>query len=323
VTGPGGDGAHEADSRSYPRYTLDDFHADLLPDDAWHHRAGPFEALGQRFIFRCTEHLLADLLADLFHCLASDTELGAAIYSIRSPTPELVGAVHRDDELIGTGWRESSIMNHLIWAVNRQVVERSLDHLLLHAAAADRGGIAVVLPAPMESGKTTLVTGLIDRGFGYLTDEAAAIDDRLIVRGYAKPLSIDRGSWNVLAHHRPDLQNSLAPYFEQQWQIAPHRVAPVVERSPLAALIFPRYEQGVPLRAERLSPGQVVAALVPCAFSLPDTPLAAPHLRLLARIASTVPAISIVYDDLASACDQVHRVISRVRPDDASENGTV
>ena len=114
----------------------------------------------------------------------------------------------------------SSALRHLFWDVNRNVVERTRDLLLFHASAVEHRGRAVVFPAPMGSGKTTLVSGLLQRGARYVTDEAVALDPSdLKIRPYPKPLSIESGSWDVLSDLRPRVDASLEPFLEAGWYV--------------------------------------------------------------------------------------------------------
>ena len=76
--------------------------------------------------------------------------------------------------------------------------------MLVHAGAVEWDGHAALFPAPMESGKTTLVAGLVRAGARYLSDEAAAIDpETLLVHPFPKSLTIGAGSWEVLADLAP------------------------------------------------------------------------------------------------------------------------
>ena len=65
-----------------------------------------------------------------------------------------------------------------LWHVHTEAIRHTGDFLLVHAGAvrtpSGRGDAA--LPAQPESGKSTLTLGLVQAGFGYLSDEAAAID---------------------------------------------------------------------------------------------------------------------------------------------------
>ena len=95
-------------------------------------------------------------------------------------------------------------LDYLVWDVNRRVVEASGGHLLLHAAAATRNGLAVVVPAVSGGGKSTLVAALVDAGFDYLTDEIVAIEPASTrVGGYRKAIGLKEGSWPLVPASAP------------------------------------------------------------------------------------------------------------------------
>ncbi|MDQ2777977.1 MAG: HprK-related kinase A [Pseudomonadota bacterium] len=66
----------------------------------------------------------------------------------------------------------------LEWALNWCLSSRAHDHLNLHAAALERGGRVLILPAPPGSGKSTLCAGLTLRGWRLLSDELALLSPR-------------------------------------------------------------------------------------------------------------------------------------------------
>ena len=66
--------------------------------------------------------------------------------------------------------------------------------VVLHAGAVEISGGAVVMPGASNSGKSTLVAQLLERGHAYLSDEAVPIEsETLRVRPFPKSLCIDRG----------------------------------------------------------------------------------------------------------------------------------
>ena len=279
------------------------------------HVAGPFMAFDQRFVIRCSDPALAGFLRELYAPMAlmstvtedaASPDPTAAIYLVAAPTGNRDGYVSRDGVRIGSSPRRARVLGYLQWAINRQVIGCSADErLILHASAAEHDGMAVVIPAVMESGKTTLVTGLLDRGLGYLTDEAVAVSEQLRVEGYRKPLSIDPGSFEVLAHHRPELPENLSGYLDDQWQIAAHQIGPVVAESRLGLLVFPTYVRGAATSFERLSPASVVALAAPCTFGPEGEPIGLARLQRLASIAAQVPAYRLISGYLDEACTAV------------------
>lgn len=59
----------------------------------------------------------------------------------------------------------------LEWGLNWCIASTSHNWLLLHSAAVERDGKAVIFPALPGSGKSTLCSGLINRGWRLLSDE--------------------------------------------------------------------------------------------------------------------------------------------------------
>jgi hypothetical protein len=272
------------------------------------HLAGPFACFGQRWRISCDDRALTRLVAELYApMLVAAGSTGPTItYRITVAAGDRPWEVFRDGELLGRGVRPERLLGKLMWAVNRQVIDLSDRNLLLHAAAAaDADGRVVLLPAPMESGKTTLVTGLLDRGLQYLTDEAAAVDPDLTVRGFAKPLSIDDGSWSVLAHHVPDLPDAIAGYMDHQWQIPPQRFTTVVPHGTLAMIVLPSYRAGAETTITRLTPVAALDLIRASTFGPQDEPLTAATMTRLAGVVAAVPCYELRTGDLAEACAAV------------------
>ncbi len=294
-----------------------------LADAAWLPPLGPYACFGQRWWLRTTDPALASMLADLFASFAcarrEDDEPSAPVYGILPVSAHGRGAVERDGELMRSRNSASGLLRHLIWLINRQVIDASLDRLLLHTAAAEVDGRVVLLPAPMESGKTTLVTGLLDRGAAYLTDEAAAVADDLTVTGYPKPLSIDAGARSVLAHHAPDLDEGLAAYHASQWQVQPASFTRVVADGPLGVIVFPRYESGAATELRRLRPVEAVDHAVPCTFAPKGEPVPTAKVRQLAGIATAVPCYALTSGSLDEACDAVFTAAREARAEREAE----
>lgn len=303
--------------------------ADLLAAAHFDHRIGPCRVFDQRFELRTNDAGVAGLLSELYAAMLEgegdrghldvhgdlhlDVGADPTVYRLLAPSDGSAGVVARDDEVLVTSPRPATLLGRLVWAINRQVIDGTTDRVLLHAGAVDLDGAGVVIPAEMESGKTTLVTGLLDRGFGYLTDEAASVTTELVLEGYAKPLSIDPGSWEVLAHHDPALAAELAPYLERQWQVPAQRIGPVVDRTRLAMIVFRRYEPETPTRLEPVSPGTAVRLVVGSTFVTDREHLALDRLHELAAICGQVPAYELVGDDLGAACDLVIAELARIR----------
>lgn len=121
------------------------------------------------------------------------------------------------------------IVEHLFWHVNSETFRGTGNFLLVHAGSlvAPSGG-GLLLPGPSGAGKSTLVAALVKEGFGYLSDEAAAIDP---VTGrlypYAKALSLKRerdGRLGPFGELRPDEDGW--PQIKRQWHLRAEDIRP-------------------------------------------------------------------------------------------------
>ncbi|MGH9148819.1 MAG: hypothetical protein ACRD0F_00565, partial [Acidimicrobiales bacterium] len=208
-----------------------------------------------------------------------------------------------DDELLLETTAPDIPAPWLLGHVNRQVVERSSSrYLILHAAAAARDGRAVVLPAPMESGKSTLVAGLIAAGSDYLTDEAAAIEivtGRL--RAFPKALSLSpaaRQAVRAAAGRSDEFDMPDDP----TWPVDPDdiRGGSVVDSASVGWVVFPCYTPGTPTLLEPLSPPAAVVSMADNAFNF--TRHGHRALSLLAGIAQAAHCSRLRVGDLRGAC---------------------
>ena len=83
---------------------------------------------------------------------------------------------YRDDVKVGRTTHDWFMFRLLEWQTNTFLGERVDDYLLLHAGALSKNGEGLILPAPSESGKTSLTMALTRRGFGYMSDEFGVVD---------------------------------------------------------------------------------------------------------------------------------------------------
>lgn len=87
----------------------------------------------------------------------------------------------------------------LEWALNWCLSSQAHDHLNLHAAALERGGRVLILPAPPGSGKSTLCAGLTLRGWRLLSDELTMLSPRDgFVTPLVRPISLKNASIDVI-----------------------------------------------------------------------------------------------------------------------------
>jgi hypothetical protein len=112
------------------------------------------------------------------------------------------------NELHYRGADLTEVLAHAVWDLHQLVPKNARDFLFLHAGAVARDGGALVLPAQMDSGKSSLTTALLRSGWDYLSDELGPIDP-VTGRVYAFPklISLDDASLGFfpgLADRLPD-----------------------------------------------------------------------------------------------------------------------
>lgn len=285
----------------------------------WVYRSARFRALDFDFAVRASNGTVGRYLGDLLRVFEVRGE-PCHIYSFidREQTPDGRYEVYRDGEPVSTTTSPSSALRHLFWDVNRNVVEGTRDLLLFHASAVEHRGRAVVFPAPMGSGKTTLVSGLLQRGARYVTDEAVALDPSdLKIRPYPKPLSIESGSWDVLSDLRPRVNASLEPFLEAGWYVPPDAIHDDAVASPCVPrlVICPRYERGAPTELVEIPRSEALITLAENCFNI-TTLGARRSLEILARVVRSSRCYRLTMGDLGDACARVLGVLDATADDE-------
>ncbi|MGH8893623.1 MAG: hypothetical protein ACRDWY_10030 [Actinomycetes bacterium] len=210
-----------------------------------------------------------------------------------------------DGEEIGSRYTDDSLLLLLHWHVNQRVIDGAAARRTTFHAAAARSprGHGILLPAPMESGKTTTVTGLLRTGWDFLTDEAAGVDPDGTVWAYPKPLTIDRGSWPLF----PDLQPDSVAEKAESWLVPATRAgAGVAGQAPLRLIVFPQYDPTHDTALTRLRPSETALELSQSTFQFDR--YGARDLRCVSALARSVPAYRLTIGDLTAAVDLIGRL---------------
>jgi HprK-related kinase A len=138
----------------------------------------------------------------------------------------------------------------LEWALNWCISTRAHAYLMVHAAVIEKDGLAMVLPAPPGSGKSTLCAALVNRGWRLLSDELALFrpeDARLVP--VPRPVSLKNRSIDVIRDYVPGAVFSNPVSNTTKGTVA-HLKAPSAsvarahETARPAWVVFPKYEAG-------------------------------------------------------------------------------
>ena len=159
------------------------------------------------------------------------------------------------------------------WGLNWCISAHCHQFIVIHAAVIERGGRAVILPAPPGSGKSTLCAALVARGWRLLSDELALIDieSRRLVP-LPRPISLKNESIAVIAAFWPDAP--MSPVVHDTLKGSVVHVQPPqasVRSSQQAAnpgwIVLPRYRAGHGVELTPLSRSATFMQLVDNAFN--------------------------------------------------------
>lgn len=136
------------------------------------------------------------------------------------------------------------------WGMNWCVSSQINTFLIIHAAVIEKGGYAVVLPAPPGSGKSTLTATLIQEGWRLLSDELTLVDPVTFrVQPFPRPVSLKNQSIEIVAKRYPDLKFGPLSTDTAKGTVC-HLKPPEMSvrrqgtSCPIAWIIFPKYEAG-------------------------------------------------------------------------------
>jgi HprK-related kinase A len=161
----------------------------------------------------------------------------------------------------------------LEWGLNWCLYSHLHRYLILHAAVVERGGRALILPAPPGSGKSTLAAGLVWRGWRLLSDELTVIDPahgQLLP--VPRPVSLKNASIEVIRAFAPQARFGPVVHETNKGSVAhfsppADAVRRAHERALPGWIVLPRYVTGAPTALTPLSRGRALMALVDNAFN--------------------------------------------------------
>ncbi len=243
---------------------------------------------------------------------------------VLEPDEERPWAIYRDGRRLLRGRVPSTVLEFALWDVNTSAVASDHGMLAVHAAAASWHGSGILLPAPPDSGKSTLVAGLTRAGCSYLTDEAALIDpSTALLHPFPRSLWLERPSVEAVFG-----SSGPAPRWVtgRQFHVRPADLRPraIGRACRVRHIIAPTYVPGAETSVVPASRAETLMLLAQQSFNMPV--FGGAGVRLLGRVVSASRCWRAVVGDLDRAVrlilDSVERDRSRPgRPEPKMRGG--
>jgi hypothetical protein len=159
------------------------------------------------------------------------------------------------------------------WGLNWVFCHRMHQYLLLHAAAVERDGRALLLPAWPGSGKSTLAASLSCRGWRFLSDEFGVVPfSGEHVLPFARPVALKNESIEVMRAF--DSGSFIGPTFPKtrkgdvaHFRVPEESVRRSTEKAKIAAIVFPDFQPGAAVEILPLEPATAFLKLAANAFN--------------------------------------------------------
>ncbi len=118
-------------------------------------------------------------------------------------------AIYSDRQLHGRSLDLPIALPSLEWTINWIVATTAHRYVMIHAAAVERDGLALLMPGDPGSGKSTLCAALIGRGWRLLSDEFGLLrpEDGLLVP-MPRPISLKNQSIELIRGATPGMRFS-------------------------------------------------------------------------------------------------------------------
>jgi HprK-related kinase A len=200
------------------------------------------------------------------------------------------------------------------WALNWCVGKKAHQWLTLHAAVVERGGRAMMLPAPPGSGKSTLCAALAYSGWRLFSDEFAIVSPvtgRLLPA--PRPISLKEASIEIIKSRHSDLCHGPEGIDVEGARFIHARpptdsVRRAHEDAPLGFVVFPRYAPGKRTTFEPVAKAQALVELAGQSFNFGYHGASA--FDCLTRMVSKAKCLRLEYSDLDDVIGQLERLIA-------------
>ena len=197
----------------------------------------------------------------------------------------------------------------LEWGLNFVIALRTHSLLMLHAAAVERFGAVMLLPASPGHGKTTLCVGLVHRGWRLFSDEFGLVRPSSgDVVPVPRPMSLKNESIDVIRAFAPDAE--LGPRIPNTRKGTVAHVQPPAESIREAAetarvkwIVFPRWQAGAKLALDAVPNAEAFMQLATNAFNYEM--LGERSFAAVRELVAGARSFRLVYSDLEEAVERL------------------
>jgi hypothetical protein len=267
-----------------------------------------FQVRGHAVEVRCDPPELVEAFERLLREFSEEGTGAGTVYEIRPQrNTEAPGFVlQRDGRSMRTARWPDGLVDIVLWEVFHDAIRDEIETVAIHAGAVSYRGRGIVLPAPMNTGKTTLVGALICDGFDYLSDEAALIGMGGRLLPFLKPLTFEPGSYDLL----PQLQ-ALAETrsgLRRQHVVSDElRAGSAGTPCEIGWVVTFSRRAGAPTTLEPLSRAETLAALAKNSFNLHG--LGAHGMDILGSVVRGATALHLEVGDLQDAVKAIRGLV--------------
>lgn len=127
------------------------------------------------------------------------------------------------------------------------IAERSPDYVFIHAGVVSYRDQLIVLPGASFSGKTTMVSTMLEQGAEYYSDEYAVVDPSGLVHPYARKLSIRVKDQLLPKETSPEAFGSTS----------------AKKPKPISLILLTNYQEGSIFEPSRISEGNGILESIP------------------------------------------------------------
>ena len=215
----------------------------------------------------------------------------------------------RDGSLAACVPATYGLIDALVSDVTLLALARS-EQIAIHAGVASRAGRAVLLPAPPDSGKSTLTAALVMRGWSFLSDEVAALDEDGRVHPFPRPLVLEPGAMGALRARKRDLCPEWEPSARRNYVTCDDlRASSLGAASDVAAIVMPRFIPGATADLRPASRAQTLKLLTEQCFNLPR--FGSVGFRSLGRLVERVDCFRLDFGDVFAAASLIEPIVAR------------